>query len=160
MVTSATPSRSSIVTWLMRAFYRSAIADALEIYARAGETRDADLAATAFADDGRLRSPVFGSFVIRGRDDIRTLLGVVYSVARQTEFTRRMRNGNTGMLTARGRVGGVRLEEAFVFDLDENGLIKVVTVHMRPLFGLAWFAFLVGPRMARHPGVLLRAMRG
>ena len=134
--------------------------DALELYARAGETGDADLVVSAYADNGILRSPVFRSFVFRNRDDIRTLMRAVYSVVGETEFTARAVEGRTAFLAGRGRVLGVRIEEAFAFELDEQGKIAVATVHIRPLFGLTVFALVLAVRMAAHPGVLLRAARG
>ena len=77
-----------------------------------------------------------------------------------TGFTRHALEGTTGMLTARSRVWGVRLEEAFAFDLDEWGKIKTVTVYIRPLFGLAVLAIALGIRLASRPGVIVRAARG
>lgn len=134
--------------------------DVLALYAKAGETSDADLVASLFAEDGTLRSPIFGRFVFRGRDDLRTLMSVVYRAVKDTQFTRRAREGRTAMLTGSSRVLGLRIEEAFAFDLDERGQIENVTVHIRPLPGLiALMLALSVPMTFRHPGVVLRAVR-
>jgi hypothetical protein len=115
---------------------------------------------TAYADDGVLRSPIFGRFAFSGREDLRTLMRVVYKVAKHTTFTSRAVEGRTAMLAGRSRVLGLRIEEAFVFELDESGKIKLVTVHIRPLLGLTVFALVLAVRMAPHPLLLLRAARG
>jgi hypothetical protein len=43
--------------------------------------------------------------------------------------------------------------------LSGNGRIRRIRPHLRPWLGLTGFALLVGPRLARHPGVILRALR-
>lgn len=134
--------------------------DALDAYARAGETGDADLVASAYAEDGVLRSPIFGRFAFHGRDDIRTLMRVVYRVAKRSQFTARAVDGRTAMLAANSRVVGLRIEEAFVVELDDDGKLKVVTVHIRPLLGLIVFTLVLAARMSAHPMLLLRAARG
>ena len=133
--------------------------DALERYARGGETGDVALVVSAYAEDGVLRSPIAGGFAFRGHDDLRILMTEVYRVAKDPRFTLRALDGRTGMLTGTSRVWGVRLEEAFAFELDADGRVKVVTVHIRPWVGLTILALALGVRMARHPGVLWRAWR-
>jgi hypothetical protein len=46
-----------------------------------------------------------------------------------------------------------------VLEVSDRGLIERVRPHLRPWFGLTAFAFIIGPKMLRHPGVLLRALR-
>lgn len=134
--------------------------DVLALYARAGETGDADLVASLFAEGGALRSPIFARFVFRGREDIRELMSVVYRHMRDVRFSGRAREGNVAFLTARSRIWGFRLEEAFAFDLDHQDRIKTVTIHIRPLVALGVLTVALGLGMARHPGVVLRAARG
>jgi hypothetical protein len=134
--------------------------DVLALYAQAGETGDAELVASLFAENGTLRSPIFGRFVFRGREDLRKLMSVVYRAVKDTEFTRRAREGRTAMLTGSSRVWGFRIEEAFAFDLNEQGEIETVTIHIRPLLGLTVLMLALGVGMSRHPGVILRAARG
>jgi hypothetical protein len=45
------------------------------------------------------------------------------------------------------------------FELEENGLIRTVRRHLRPWLATTVFALLLGPKVARHPGVIWRALR-
>jgi hypothetical protein len=46
-----------------------------------------------------------------------------------------------------------------VLELDERGDIQRIRPHLRPWLSLTVLALLLGPRIARHPGVLVRALR-
>ncbi len=74
----------------------------------------------------------------------------VYGVLTQTRFMARAVDGRSAMLSASSRVLGLRIEEAFVLELDERGRIESATVHVRPWLGLAVFALVLGARMVRH----------
>jgi hypothetical protein len=50
--------------------------------------------------------------------------------------------------------------DAMVCELDQDGLIRRVRPYLRPWLGLTFLALVLGPKLARHPGVLLRAARG
>jgi hypothetical protein len=134
--------------------------DALERFAKAGETSDVELVVSAYSPDGVLRSPIAGRFVFSGEDDLTTLMSEVYAVVKDTRFLARAVDGRTAMLNASSRVLGLRIEEAFVFELDADGRIESATVHIRPWLGLTVFAVVLGARMARHPGVIWRAALG
>src|SRR5436305_394827 len=67
--------------------------DALETYARAGESGDVDLLLSAYAENGALRSPIIGRATFRGHDDIRRVMTEVYRVARHSTFRLRARDG-------------------------------------------------------------------
>jgi hypothetical protein len=47
-----------------------------------------------------------------------------------------------------------------VLELDDAGLIVRIRPHLRPWLAITLFALLLGPKIARHPGVLRRALRG
>jgi hypothetical protein len=61
---------------------------------------------------------------------------------------------------AEGRVAGARIGDAMVFELDDSGLIRRIRPHLRPWFATTLFALLLGPKVARHPALVRRALRG
>nr|MBA2629452.1 nuclear transport factor 2 family protein [Thermoleophilaceae bacterium] len=56
-------------------------------------------------------------------------------------------------------VGPVKLGDAMVFELTEDGRIKRIRPHIRPWLALTLLALKLGPRIARHPGLVVRALR-
>ena len=56
-------------------------------------------------------------------------------------------------------IGPVRLGDAMVFELADDGRIKTIRPHLRPWLALTLFALVLGPKVARHPGIVLRALR-
>ena len=53
----------------------------------------------------------------------------------------------------------MRIDDAMVFELDEQGKIRRVRPHLRPLAATVVFALVVGPRVATRPAMVLRALR-
>lgn len=47
-----------------------------------------------------------------------------------------------------------------VFELGDDRLIRAIRPHLRPWLATTVFALKLGPKVARHPGVMLRALRG
>jgi hypothetical protein len=45
------------------------------------------------------------------------------------------------------------------FDLADDGRISRIRPHLRPWLATTLFALLLGPQVARHPGVVWRALR-
>jgi hypothetical protein len=116
------------------------------------------LAAT-FADDVELPSPLSGHLVFRGREDVRFLLGCVYDTISDVRWQQPIGGGSTRLAVAEARVGGLRVDDAMLFELDDSGLIGRIKPHLRPWLATTVFALLVGPKVARRPGVMLRALR-
>jgi hypothetical protein len=46
-----------------------------------------------------------------------------------------------------------------VFELDPDGRIRRIRPHLRPWLASTWFALAIGVKVARHPGVIWRALR-
>lgn len=44
-------------------------------------------------------------------------------------------------------------------ELADDGRIKTIRPHLRPWLALTLFALVLGPKVARHPGIVLRALR-
>jgi hypothetical protein len=116
------------------------------------------LAAT-LAPEVELPSPVIGSAVFRGREDVTTLLAAVYGMLRDVRWDPPVGTGSQRLAIAEARVGPMRIDDAMVFELDAEGRIARIRPHLRPLLAMMLFFVMIGPRMAHAPGVVLRALR-
>ena len=117
-----------------------------------------EMAAT-FAADVELPSPVIGSAVFKGRDDVTLLLTAVYGMLRDVHWEPPVGDGTQRLAIAEARVGPMRIGDAMVFELDAEGRIARIRPHLRPLLAMILFFVMIGPRIARTPGVLVRALR-
>jgi hypothetical protein len=136
------------------------MADAVIRYCTASEANDIDAIMATLAPDAALVSPLSGHMLFRGHDDLRILLTAVYGSMSGLRWVGQVGEGTTTRVAiADGRVAGARLGDAMVFELDDSGLIRRIRPHLRPWFATTVFALLLGPKIARHPGMVLRALR-
>ena len=133
--------------------------DAVGTFLEATRTNDVDGIVSTLAPDAELRSPLFASMVFRGRDDLRVLLGAVYGGLSDLVWREVVGEGTTRVAVSDARIAGLTITDAMVFELDDDGLIVRIRPHLRPWLGITVFALLLGPKIARHPGVLRRALR-
>ncbi len=98
--------------------------------------------------------------VFRGRDDLRPLLGAVYGSLRGFRWSRVIGEGDVRVMMGEGRIGPLKLGDAMVLELAEDGLIRRIRPYLRPWLGLTLLALVLGPKVGRHPGVVARALRG
>ena len=94
----------------------------------------------------------------RGRDDLRVLLAAVYGGLNDLTWQEVIGQGvnpGGGVHRARRRV---TVTDAMVIDLDDAGRITRIRPHLRPWLAITLFAALLGPKIARHPGVVRRAL--
>ncbi|HEY2717388.1 MAG TPA: nuclear transport factor 2 family protein [Solirubrobacterales bacterium] len=134
--------------------------DAVAGYGAASESNDIDALMATLAPDVEVVSPLSGRMVFRGHDDVRILLGAVYSTVREMRWNEKVGDGPAQILVGTFKIGPLRASDAMAFDLDAHGRIGRVRPHLRPWLATTLFALLLGPRVARHPGVLWRALRG
>jgi hypothetical protein len=134
-------------------------ADAVAVFCDATRTNDVDKMVTALAPDAELVSPLSGRMVFRGRDDLRVLLGAVYGGLSNVVWREVIGDGATRVAVSDSRIAGVTITDAMVLELDDAGLIVRIRPHLRPWLAITLFALLLGPKIARHPGVLRRALR-
>lgn len=137
----------------------SFVDDAIARYRAASEANDIDALMETLAPDAELVSPLSGHMVFRGHDDLRALLSAVYGSLRDWKWREELGDQTRRVLTGDGRVGPFNLGDAMVFELAADGRITRVRPHLRPWLGLTGFALMVGPRIARNPGVVWRALR-
>ena len=112
------------------------------------------------APDVEVISPISGRMVFRGQDDVRILLGAVYGTLSDLRWTNTVGDGESQVAVGEARIVGVGMTDAMVFDLAPDGRIRRISPHLRPWLALTLFALLLGPKVARHPGVVRRALTG
>ena len=134
----------------------SAIAE----YRAASEANDIDGLMRTLAPDVELVSPLSARLVFRGQDDLRALLSVVYATVRELKWASELADGDTRFLLGTMRVGPFKLDDAMLFELGPDGLIKRIRPHLRPWLATTFLALALGPKVARRPDVVLRALRG
>jgi SnoaL-like domain len=133
--------------------------DAVARFCAASQANDMDALAATFTADVEVPSPLSGHLLFRGRDDVSFLLGRVYETVSHVRWKQPIGEGSTRLAVSEARVAGLRIDDAILFELDDSGLIRRISPHLRPWLATTVFALLVGPKVARRPGVLLRALR-
>ena len=139
--------------------YRRRMDDALSRYLAASEAGDIGGIVGALADDVEVVSPISGRMVFRGRDDVAILLGAVYRSLKGLRWTQVIGEGEYRVALGHARLGTVGMTDAMVFELAPDGLIRRISPHLRPWLALTIFALVLGPKVARRPGVVWRALR-
>jgi hypothetical protein len=116
------------------------------------EAHDLEAMMAAFADDAVLHSPVtFKPF--EGRAAIRQLLGILLEVFEDFQYTDELESEDgTGALVFEARVGERDLQGLDLIRFDESGLIRDLTVMVRPRSALEALLAEVGPRLAGQRG--------
>ena len=132
--------------------------DAVSRYLAASEAGDMDALMGTLAADVEVVSPISGHMVFRGQDDVRILLSAVYGSLRDLRWTETIGEGERRVALGDTRIGPVRMTDAMVFELAADGRIRRISPHLRPWLALTMFAAVLGPRIARHPGVVRRAI--
>ncbi len=116
------------------------------------EAHDLEAMMAAFADDAVLHSPVtFKPF--EGRAAIRQLLGILLEVFQDFQYTDELESEEgTEALVFTARVGERDLQGLDLIRFDESGLIRDLTVMVRPRTALEALLAEVGPRLAGQHG--------
>lgn len=133
--------------------------DAVALFCEATRVNDGDRIVDALSRDAELISPLSGRMVFRGRDDLRVLLGAVYGMLSDLVWREVIGEGTIRVAVSDARIAGVAITDAMVLELDDAGLIVRIRPHLRPWLAITLFALMLGPKIARHPGVLRRALR-
>jgi ketosteroid isomerase-like protein len=133
--------------------------DAVTRYCAASTSGDIDALMATLAPDIELVSPLSGRMVFRGRDDLRVLLEGVYGSLTDLHWGEPIGQGATRLAVSEGKVSGLRLDDAMMFELADDGQIRRIRAHLRPWLATTIFALKLGPKIARTPGVIWRALR-
>ena len=132
--------------------------DAISRYRSASEAGDVDGFMATMAPDVEVVSPISGRMVFRGHDDVRVLLGAVYGTLSGLRWTRTVGDGESRVAVGEARILGIGMTDAMVFDLGPDGRIRRIGPHLRPWLALTLFALVLGPKVARHPAIVRRAL--
>jgi SnoaL-like domain len=114
----------------------------------AAEAKDPEAMAAVLREDVVLHSPI----LFRGFEGRDLVLGVLTHVAATLEdfrYTDELADDGTVVLRFKARVGDRELEGIDFLELDGEGLVKELTVFMRPMSALTAF----NERMAARLGV-------
>ena len=119
------------------------------------EARDLALLDPALSPNVVLRSPVI-STPFSGRDELLDLFAVLFEALGPLTYETDI-PGDPHVFTWKTEIGGEPLEGVDLVRYDEAGLIREITVFMRPLRGIAAFLDATGPALARRRGGAGRA---
>ena len=112
------------------------------------EAKDFDQAIETLREDVVLHSPIlFRGF--EGREIVVQVLTHVIATLEDFRYTDEVAGDGTVFLRFKARVGDRELEGVDFLELDEDGLVRELTVFMRPLSALTAF----NERMAARLGV-------
>jgi SnoaL-like domain len=114
----------------------------------AAEAKDLEAMTTTLREDVVLHSPI----LFRGFEGREIVIGVLTHVAATLEdfrYTDELAEADTVVLRFKARVGDRELEGIDFLELDEQGLVKELTVFMRPLSAINAF----NEQMAARLGV-------
>lgn len=136
------------------------VPDAVARYRAASEADDIPALLATLAPDAELVSPLSGRMVFRGTRDLELLLTAVYGSMRNLRWSEEVGDGSRRVVLGEGRLGPLRLGDAMVLELDEQGRIRRIRPHLRPWLAVTVFALLLGPKVLGHPGMVWRALRG
>jgi hypothetical protein len=134
--------------------------DAVSRYLTATEAGDVDGFMETLTPDVEVVSPISGRMVFRGQDDVRILLSAVYGTLTGLRWTKTVGDGTSRVAVGEARILGIGMTDAMVFDLGSDGRIQRISPHLRPWLALTLFALVLGPKVARHPALVRRALAG
>ena len=121
-------------------------------FRRAVEASNLEGMMATFADDAVLHSPVtFKPF--EGRAAIRQLLAILFEIFQDFRYTDELESEDgTRALVFNARVGDRDLQGLDLIRFDGSGLIRDLTVMVRPRSALEALLAEVGPRLAESRG--------
>jgi hypothetical protein len=115
------------------------------------EGKDLDAGIATLREDVVLHSPIlFRGF--EGRDVVSQVLTHVAATLEDFRYTDELVEDDTVVLRFKARVGDRELEGIDFLELDEQGLVKELTVFMRPMSALTAFNEQMATRLGVTPG--------
>jgi hypothetical protein len=134
------------------------MSESLRRYLSASAAGDIEGLMSTLTPDVEVISPISGRMVFRGQSDLELLLGAVYGSLDGLHWSEPIGDGERRVAVGHARLLGVRMTDAMVFDLAPDGRIRRIAPHLRPWLALTLFALILGPKVGRRPGVIIRAL--
>lgn len=122
----------------------------------ANERHDVEALIACFAPDIVVRSPITQRVRFVGFEEVADLFRRVFGVIDTIHVYETIGSGRSWVVFWRGRVGTNYLEEANLLRFNEAGLVKEMTVFMRPVPGLLALALELSSSLAGRRGMLRR----
>jgi hypothetical protein len=123
--------------------------DALRSYRDAIGRGDVASLTAVFAENAQLRVPLF-SDPVSGREAVAEILGVLFGVADSVDLGDAFTGPKGGYAIALAlKVGGVELEGMEYVHFDDDGLVDVLMVTLRPLDGLIAMQNTIAPLLGK-----------
>ncbi|GIF62280.1 hypothetical protein Ais01nite_03150 [Asanoa ishikariensis] len=116
----------------------------------AGESRDAELAATCLAQEVQVISPLTARFRFQGRAQASEMLSAAFEVIDTIRFHTELGDESARALFYYGRCRKEEFEEAQLLRFNADGLIEELTLFGRPLPGVTAVMAAIGPVMLRR----------
>jgi hypothetical protein len=114
------------------------------------ESKDLEAAIATLREDVVLHSPIlFRGF--EGREIVAQVLTHVAATLEDFRYADELAEGDTVVLRFKARVGDRELEGIDFLELDEQGLVKELTVFMRPMSALTAFNEQMAARLGVTP---------
>lgn len=123
-----------------------------------GEQKQVERIVTLFASDAVFFLPVTDRFHLRGRAEIKFLLGGVFAAVDRVRFHTDFGEGAHRVLVYRGTVGSHAYEETLLLRFNEHNEIAEIFASIRPLDGMMWLSDRLGPLLIRRNGRFGRAL--
>ncbi len=115
------------------------------------EAKDIEAATATLREDVVLHSPIlFRGF--EGREIVMQVLTHVAATLEDFRYTDELAEDGVVVLRFKARVGDRELEGIDFLELDEGGLVKELTVFMRPMSALNAFNEQMSARLGVEPG--------
>ena len=133
--------------------------DAVARYRAATEANDIDAAMATLAPGAGLVSPISGHMVFKGHEDLRVLLTAVHASIAELRWRQEAGGERLRVIVGDASVGPLRLSDAMVLELADDGRIQRIRPHLRPWSALTLMALRLGLKVGRHPRLVGRALR-
>jgi hypothetical protein len=112
---------------------------------------DHDAVVALYAPDVRLNSPLIKT-PFEGRGAVSDLTAAILDVFEDIRYTASMGEAEQQMVAFEARVRGERVQGIDMLRVDDAGLIREITVYVRPLAAQARVAQALGVPLARRRG--------